>query len=335
MALDLQSRERTYVRQGWGPGRVQRRGQGYGNTAWSVKKEHDRTQSKPRNVLALPRRRAAPPVELDNSGVGPPNFRQRTTRVIQTTIKWLAMLCAGIVLAPTDLHAQMLTWDDQGFVAFNLGLQAQSRSFTETSTPEIYGENALITVPHSVGGGVLVDLAGGYRVWRNLAVTLGYSRSGDSETSTLAAEIPSPLAFGLHRNASAGTGELNHRESAVHIHALWMIPASDKIEIGVFAGPSFWSIKQDFVSLSTADLQEGPPPFNTVDIRSVAIVEESEGAVGFTIGVDGTYLVTPRYGAGVFIRYAGASADMTTPGGGTLTVDAGGFQLGVGLRVRF
>jgi hypothetical protein len=45
--------------------------------------------------------------------------------------------------------------------------------------------------------------------------------------------------------------------------------------------------------------------------------------------------VTPRYGVGIFFRYSGASVDMPLVGGGTVTVDAGGVQLGGGLRVRF
>ena len=35
------------------------------------------------------------------------------------------------------------------------------------------------------------------------------------------------------------------------------------------------------------------------------------------------------------MRFSGADADMETAGGGTVTVSAGGFQLGVGARVRF
>jgi hypothetical protein len=112
-----------------------------------------------------------------------------------------------------------------------------------------------------------------------------------------------------------------------------MIPVSDKVEFGVSAGPSFWTVKQDFVS--GVEITEGPPPFNTVDINSVTLVDESENAVGFNIGVDATYLVTRRLGAGAFIRFAGASVDMPTAGGGTVTLDAGGFQVGGGLRVRF
>jgi len=42
-------------------------------------------------------------------------------------------------------------------------------------------------------------------------------------------------------------------------------------------------------------------------------------------------LFTPRIGAGVFIRYAGGSVDLPS----APDVKVGGFQIGVGARVRF
>jgi hypothetical protein len=73
----------------------------------------------------------------------------------------------------------------------------------------------------------------------------------------------------------------------------------------------------------------------TVAISSVAVIEQSGTAVSFTAGVDGTYLVTPKFGVGAFLRYSGASTDLPLSGGGTITVEAGGLQIGGGLRYRF
>ena len=71
----------------------------------------------------------------------------------------------------------MPAWTDKGFATFSIGLQAGTQEFTETATPVIYGESALITVPHSVDGGLLIDFSGGARVWRNFGVGLGFSRT--------------------------------------------------------------------------------------------------------------------------------------------------------------
>jgi opacity protein-like surface antigen len=108
---------------------------------------------------------------------------------------------------------------------------------------------------------------------------------------------------------------------------------TEDIDVALLIGPSFYGVKQDFIQ--TVEAREGAPPFNTVSIGSVTRVEQSERAVAFTAGIDAQYRVTPRYGVGVFFRYSGASVDMPLVGGGTVTVDAGGVQLGGGLRVRF
>jgi hypothetical protein len=237
-------------------------------------------------------------------------------------------MSAGIA----DAQAQMIPWEDRGYLSVNFGIQPQSRDFTEVSAPEIYGDPATITVPHNIGSGAFPDFAFGYRLWENLGVHVGYSYFSKTEAPTLVAQIPHPAIGGASRQASASAGDLSHSESAFHTHLVWMIPLSEEIELAVLVGPSFYNIKQEFVDTVTP---VEAPPYNTVSISSVSQVEQSESAVAFTAGLDGTYLLTPRFGIGAFFRYSGASADMPLTGGGTVTVEAGGIQMGGGLRVRF
>ncbi len=250
----------------------------------------------------------------------------KTTRIVT----W----CAALLFAGTSAaQAQMLPWEDRGFVTFSFGFQAGSQTFDETATPVIYGENALITVPHSVDGGALIDFSGGARVWKSLGIGLGYSRTSSSEAPTLTAQIPNPIIFNSPRSATASSGDLEHIESAIHLQFLWMLPLSNEFRIALILGPSFYNITQDLVG--NIAIAEGPPPYGTVAITSVEVLTQSERATGFTAGADATYLFTPTFGVGGFMRFTGADADMETAGGGTVTVEAGGFQLGVGARVRF
>jgi hypothetical protein len=248
--------------------------------------------------------------------------------------KWLAAVCVVLGAGISEAQAQIVPWEDKGYLALNFGVQPQSRVFTELSTPLIYGENASLTVPHTVSSGAFFDIAAGWRIWQNLAVGVGYSSFSDSESPTLAAQIPNPALTNSLRTASASTGDLEHSESAVHLHLLYMIPLTEKVEAAIVVGPSFYTIKQDFVA--SVALQEGLVyPFGSVTISSVERVTQSKKATAFTAGVDGTYLITPRYGVGGFFRFSGASVDLPITGGGTVTVNAGGLQLGGGLRVRF
>jgi hypothetical protein len=52
--------------------------------------------------------------------------------------------------------------------------------------------------------------------------------------------------------------------------------------------------------------------------------------MGVNIGADVTYTITPRYGAGGFIRYAHGQVDLPT----VSDLGVGGVQIGFGLRVR-
>lgn len=253
---------------------------------------------------------------------------------MRTTTRLSLVLLVLLALAPRA-DAQILQWDDRGYFTISLGVQPQSRSFTQTSTPVIYEENATITIPHAISSGLFFDVSGGARVWQNFGAGIAYSRFTDKESPTLTAQIPNPLFFAFPRSVSLQTGELKREESAVHVQFLWMLPVSNKIEIAGFFGPSFYNVKQGLATLSLTDIIEGPPPFGTVTVRQATLSQADESKTGFNVGLDGTYRITNLYGVGGFIRFAGTSIDLALPGGGTETVDVGGLQLGGGLRIRF
>ncbi|HZB25950.1 MAG TPA: hypothetical protein VE379_07450, partial [Vicinamibacterales bacterium] len=64
----------------------------------------------------------------------------------------------------------------------------------------------------------------------------------------------------------------------------------------------------------------------------VRLASSDNTTVGVHFGVDATYLVTPRIGAGVLVRYSVGSADLE---GATDSLTVGGFQIGGGVRLRF
>lgn len=254
--------------------------------------------------------------------------------MMQTT-KCVAVLCAAVVLGrASEARAQLgQAWEGRGYATVSGGAQSNSRTFDQVSAPLIYGEAAAITVPHKIGSGGIVDLSAGVRVWSNLAIGLGYSHFGNSETPTLTAQIPNPLFFNSPRSASASAGKLSHSESAVHLQFVWVEKMSDKFEVAFVVGPSFFKVGQDFVGSVTP--VEGTLPFSTVSIGSVQMKADSKWGTGGTGGLDVTYLVGPWWGAGFFARYSGAKATLDLPDGGTKVIHVGGFQVGGGLRLRF
>ena len=244
------------------------------------------------------------------------------------TVAAALVVCGAMTAAPASAQMQ---WEGQGFATIGFGIQGSSRDFTTRAEPIIYDEPALITSAQNVGSGLLFEISGGYRVWRNLVVGLGYSHFGDSSASTVTASIPHPLVADFPRNASTSVGDLGHSENGFHFTATWMIPVTDKIEVGVFGGPTVYRVGQDLAS--DIGFTESGDPFTTITLGNPVVSEENVTAVGVNIGAEVTYLLTPKYGVAGFLRYAGATAEFDGVEGRDLKV--GGVHLGVGFRYRF
>lgn len=232
---------------------------------------------------------------------------------------------AALTLAAAAPAQAQMSWQDQIFANVNLLLQPVSRDANLNGDFPLYGELGTFEGPRQIGGGAVFDLAGGARVWRNLAVGLGFSRFGNSNAVSLTASVPDPAVYDSPVEQALSAGELDHSETAVHISAVWVWPYTDKIDIAVFAGPSIFSVNHQTVS--AIDVVE-----NTSTVAGVTTAEVSETAVGVHLGADVSYMITPRYGAGVVLRYAGASVDVP---GLDDSLGVGGVQLGVGFRLRF
>ena len=233
-------------------------------------------------------------------------------------------LCA--VLAP-DAHAQM-TWTDKAFVNVTVGAQTGSHTVSTSSTFDLYDEKGTVTSSQKVKGGGLFDVSAGYRVRKNLAAGIGYSRTGSKKEASLTALVPDPRVFDQPRAVSAVTPGLKHTENALNLFAAWMVPVTDKVDVGVSAGPSIFFVSQE---LPTALSVSEPGP----SVAQVTTEKSSKTTAGINLGLDVTYMVTQRWGygwgVGGLLRYTWGSVDLKNASD-NLTV--GGFQIGAGLRVR-
>jgi len=250
-------------------------------------------------------------------------------------------LMAAVGLGAADAVAQTQTQPGQepaplrtGFVTINGAFQGREHVIEESSTfryGTLFPETGTFRTRQGIDRGGLFDVSGGVRVWRDLYAGVGVTRFSDSGAMEINASVPDPLVFGRPRSATATVGDLKHSETGVHLQATWRVPVTTDIDVAVSAGPSFFSVRQDFVSELT--VAEGPG--NTAVVGAAGIRRDSESGAGINIGVDGTYLVTPRFGGGIFARYAGGKVTYTRPDGSRLKLDAGGFQIGAGVRFRF
>lgn len=220
-----------------------------------------------------------------------------------------------------------------GFAHVNFGAQSQNNDIAESGGFAAYGENGTFEAAQSFDGGQFFDIGGGVRVWEGLSLGLTFSkRAKETSAAQLTAGVPDLLLTDVLRPASGEVGGLEHRQQAIHLHAHWRIPVTEEFDVALFAGPSFFSVKQD--TIDSIQFAEVGGDFSTVNLTGAGITRHSESATGFNIGLDGSYMFTRYVGAGLVLRFSRASVDLPVAGG-TATIDAGGFDAAAGLRLRF
>lgn len=232
----------------------------------------------------------------------------------------VALCAAGAVPA----QAQM-TWMDRGFVNVNFGAQEASRSLDAGSEFSIYNETGSLSTTQPIDGGALFDIGGGYKVWKNLAVGLSFTRVQSDADITISASVPDPNFFDRTRPLAATSSNAEHSEQAIHLQGTWVMPVTDKFDAAFSFGPTIFNVKQDVATAITVN-EPGPT------LGSVTLAEEKKTTVGVNFGVDLNYFFMPKIGAGLLVRYAWGSADLDSSSE-SLTV--GGFQIGAGVRLRF
>jgi hypothetical protein len=179
-------------------------------------------------------------------------------------------------------------------------------------------------------------------VWKSLAVGIAYSTVSNVNDANISVRVPHPIVFGQSRTATATASDLEHSEKVVHLQFMWMIPLTNKFQLTVMGGPSFFTVRQTVATVRAPEDLLDVPPYTTVTIKTITLTDVKDSPVGVNIGIDGTYLIHTIQGVGIgvggFVRYSGASLDLEVPAGVTRDNDdlrAGGPQGGLGLRLRF
>jgi hypothetical protein len=253
---------------------------------------------------------------------------------MRRTVLTLA-LCLFVITTARDAAAQAVRpWTDTGYVNLNVGFESTSGTLNDAVTFSLYGENGTKTVEAAIDSGPLLDFSVGARVWRNVSVGLGFHREHSTGEASATASVPHPVFFNSNRNVALNVDDLERKERAIHIQFGYMIPINDRIDVLAFAGPSFFRLEQDVISDLTFS---ETAPFTSVT-AAPEITTRKQSKTGVNIGADVTYRfyegARADVGAGAFLRYSGASAEVTIIANDAES-DVGGLQIGFGARVRF
>lgn len=224
-------------------------------------------------------------------------------------------------------------WESQGFVSLNAMYQTETRDFQDSVTITRFVEQGEVDTSYHIKSGLAWDISGGQVAWKNIGAAFGvswFARTGEADVT---AHIPHPFFFDQPREINGEATGLKHREVAVHFDALVMVPASKRVRLMVFGGPTYFHLKQGVVSDVT---YTEAYPYDTAEFTGVTVTEQTESGIGFNVGADVAVLFSPRVGVGGLVRYSQGTIDfLGTDGATTLSVDVGGLQVGGGLRLFF
>jgi len=249
----------------------------------------------------------------------------------------MTLVVAGLIAAAaSDASAQMKPWEDRVYMNVGFGVESGDSTLADSKTLTIYEENGTVGASSTYTSGSLFDVGIGFRVWRNVSVGVAYHQEQNTADYAITGTAPHPIFFNQPRPFTAtAAGDQFRQEKAIHMQLGYMVPISSKLDVMVFAGPSWFRLEQPVVSNVT--IAEQGTAFTQVVVTST-VESRKKSPVGFNAGVDVSYLAwqndSVRLGAGAFVRYAAAKADVLLLSTEQST-DIGGLQFGFGGRIRF
>jgi len=239
-----------------------------------------------------------------------------------------------ITTAAHSARAQTVTTADGrdlGYFAVSGVYQPNSSSVQDTLTRPSFAETETVTSTYTGSSARGFDLTGGVTLRRNVAVGVAVTRFARSKLATVSASIPHPFFFNRPRQIAGATAVV-HRETAVHIHAAWIPPLEGPWYVLVFGGPSIFNVRQGLVTDVVAN---DPYPYDAPTFASASAEEQSHSGVGGHVGADVSFMFLQNVGVGVGVRLSRATLTFTDAVGQSLKIDAGGAEVGVGLRLWF
>ena len=98
------------------------------------------------------------------------------------------------------------------------------------------------------------------------------------------------------------------------------------------AGPSWFNVNQDLVTdVAYTELY----PYDAAAFSSATVSRATKSKVGYNVSADVGLRLSRNVGVGGIVRFSRASLDLVAANATTAKVDAGGLQVGGGLRVFF
>jgi hypothetical protein len=235
------------------------------------------------------------------------------------------------LLSATTASAQDPQWTERFWIGVGGGAQFGGTGFDDTFEAPLYAETERVTVDYPVTTGPVIDVRGGYRVWKHFTIGLGVTRYSQRTDAHVDARLPHPF-FDNQLREIEGTTSTLRGETTAHVLFGWMLPLSDRFRVMLTAGPSFFNVEHTLVT--GVEFSE-TYPYDTAAFTVASTRRPARSATGFNAGADVTWMFSTRVGAGALVQVSTARARVSPAEGRSIVVDAGGVQASGGLRLFF
>ncbi len=222
---------------------------------------------------------------------------------------------------------------DRFTIALDGAFWPAKASFGDTRQYPEYAETTSVSTSYAQSGaGFGPDLSAQVRLFRDFGLQVGYSHTSRDETGHFDAQRPNPLYLNRPRSLSGDLSGYQYQESALHLD-LAFARASGKLVWSLFAGVTRFQVEADLLDhLAFNDTY----PYDTLTLAAAPAKRVKQSPTGFNLGGRLDYRFARNFGAGVQLRYSSASVKLqATPDATQVSFDAGGLQLGAGVRLYF
>ena len=243
-----------------------------------------------------------------------------------------SLAAAYLFAAPPLVMAQAAAKPTRFTIAVSGGVEQAAEELSDHFSFPKNVETETVDVTYPMKPWALIDLAAGYRVWKNVGVGVAVSVTSGKGDAEVTASVPHPFFFNQPRTVTGTESDIAHSETGVHLQMQYMIPATGRLHFTLEGGPSWLNIEHEVVTDVTVTESY---PYDTAAFGGAVTKSTKASAAGFNAGIDVTWLFAESVGIGGIVRYTRADVDLAAVEGRSITMKAGGLQGGVGIRVLF
>jgi len=249
----------------------------------------------------------------------------------------VALLLAGTVASTAQAQgrgrsAPTAPLDERVRIVINGGGIFNTQTLEQQFTLRKNVEATPVSTELDPAAGGFVEVGGRIRIAPAVWVGATVFAMSASLSGTLDAQVPHPFYFGQPRDVSGEIDQLSGTSKGVHVEAAFAVSSSDRREILLFGGPSYFRVKQDLVTDFT---YSDAYPYDTAEFESTVTAQATDEGFGFNVGAEATWRLARSVRAGAMLRYSLANLTLPVAPGNEADMRAGGLQVGGSVQLLF